>query len=426
MDPLLAGDPRQVGQYRLLGRLGGGGMGQVFLGRSRGGRPVAVKLVRPELADDARFRERFAAEVAAARKVGGFYTAQVVDADPQADPPWLVTAYVPGPSLDQAVTAHGPLPSETIGVLGAGLAEGLAAIHACGLVHRDLKPANVILAEDGPRVIDFGIARALDASHHTRSIMGTPPFMSPEQTRGLEIGPASDVFALGSVLVYAATGHGPFGAGPYEPLIYRIRHDPPDLTDLPAHLTGLITACLAKNPDSRPSLNAVLDQLADSAEPGATSWLPDSVTIMVAEYGGGLHTPALGTAAPPPEAPPSGTRPTQPTTTTTQIKTWAGAGLALAVFGGLPAAYAAWGLNTHWAHTGGCVVQTAGDWTKEPCWLPQPFGRHYKVLLRISGTSDTSQCNPGTVPAWQNGDVAHATEGTSGGWRPLVLCLRPE
>jgi serine/threonine protein kinase len=159
MERLREGDPRQVGPYRLEGRLGGGGMGQVYLGRSRGGRPVAVKVVRPELADDEAFRRRLALEVAAARKVGGFYTAQVVEADPAADPPWMAAAYIPGPSLHQAVQAHGPLPTAAISVLGAGLGEGLAAIHACGLVHRDLKPSNVILAADGPRVIDFGIVR---------------------------------------------------------------------------------------------------------------------------------------------------------------------------------------------------------------------------------------------------------------------------
>jgi len=216
VEPLRGSDPRQVGAYRLDRRLGGGGMGQVYLGRSRSGRPVAVKLVRPELADDAGFRSRFALEVEAARRVGGFYTAQVVDADPDDDPPWLVTAYIPGPSLQQAVEEHGPLPVEAITVLGAGLAEGLAAIHTCGLVHRDFKPSNVILAEDGPRVIDFGIARALDATSHTlsRVVVGTPSFMSPEQARGHEIGRPSDVFSLGLVLAFATTGHSPFGTGP--------------------------------------------------------------------------------------------------------------------------------------------------------------------------------------------------------------------
>ncbi|MBO2452692.1 serine/threonine protein kinase [Actinomadura barringtoniae] len=309
MDPLRVGDPERVGPYRLLGRLGAGGMGQVFLGQSPGRRPVAVKLVRPELADDERFRERFASEVAAARRVGGFYTAQVVDAGPEADPPWLVTAYVPGPSLEQAMRSNGPLPEATIGVLGAGLAEGLAAIHDCGLVHRDLKPGNVILAEDGPRVIDFGIARALDASHHTRSVIGTPPFMSPEQTYGTEIGPASDVFSFGSVLVYAATGHGPFGEGPFEPLIFRIRHDPPNLAGLPAPFADLVIGCLAKEPSDRPGLSEVLDHFARTGE-STGPWLPPDIMTTISRLrdatqvapgsgpGGGSTRPATGDTEP--------------------------------------------------------------------------------------------------------------------------------
>ncbi|WP_433476841.1 WD40 repeat domain-containing serine/threonine protein kinase [Spirillospora sp. CA-142024] len=283
MDPLRPGDPQRVGTYRLLGRLGSGGMGHVFAGRSPGGRLVAVKLVRPELADDARFRRRFAQEVAAARKVGGFYTAQVVDADPEADPPWLVTAFVSGPSLHQAVSEHGPLPAEALGVLGAGLAEGLAAIHAADLVHRDLKPGNIILAADGPRVIDFGIVRALDDAHNSTTVLGTPGFMSPEQARGLQVGPPSDVFALGSVLTYAATGNGPFGTGPVSAIVYRIVHDAPDLSALPSHLADLVGACLAKDPERRPGLAEILDRLAVPAEP-AGGWLPPIVTAMIGAY----------------------------------------------------------------------------------------------------------------------------------------------
>ncbi|GAA4636394.1 hypothetical protein GCM10023196_085950 [Actinoallomurus vinaceus] len=284
MEPLRAGDPHQVGPYRLKGRLGGGGMGQVFLGRSRGGRPVAVKVVRPELADDAGFRRRFAIEVEAARRVGGFYTAQVVDADPDADPPWLVTAYVPGPSLHQAVAEHGPLRPAAIGVLGAGLAEGLAVIHDCDLVHRDLKPGNVILAADGPRVIDFGIARALDATSHTVSgaVVGTPAFMSPEQVQSDQVGPASDVFSLGAVLAFAATGRGPFGVGQGHAIMYRIVHDDPNLAGLPKDLADLVGACLAKTPEKRPSVTDLLDRLAEPGE-GTTRWLPPEVTALITQ-----------------------------------------------------------------------------------------------------------------------------------------------
>jgi serine/threonine protein kinase len=286
-ESLRDGDPRQVGRYRLEKRLGGGGMGQVFLGRSPGGRPVAVKLVRPELVEDTRFRERFAREVEAARKVGGFYTAQVVDADADADPPWLVTAYVPGPSLHEAVMTHGPLPATAVAVLAAGLAEGLNAIHTAGLVHRDLKPGNVILAADGPRVIDFGIARALDATHHTTSIVGTPAFMSPEQGRGDPVGPQSDVFSLGCVLAYASTGVSPFGTGPAHAIIYRIVHDQPDLSGLaalPSHLTDLITACLNTDPARRPALAAILDHLSGTSK-ATLEWLPPEITAMITERG---------------------------------------------------------------------------------------------------------------------------------------------
>ncbi|MGW8635688.1 serine/threonine-protein kinase [Streptomyces sp. NPDC055793] len=279
--PTAPGDPRRVGPYRIVGRLGRGGMGQVFLGRSQGGRLVAVKLVNPELAEDVEFRRRFALEAEAARKVGGFYTAQVVDAGVHDDPPWLVTAYIPGPSLQQAVRAHGPLPYTALRVLGSGLAEGLAAIHNCGLVHRDLKPANVILADDGPRVIDFGIARALDSAHLTASAIGTPGFMSPEQCLGRETGPASDVFALGCVLAYAATGRSPYGQGNAVALHYRTVHEPPDLTGVPTELAGFLEACLSAAPERRPSVAEALERLApDGAD---AEWLPAELSAMVRE-----------------------------------------------------------------------------------------------------------------------------------------------
>lgn len=282
MDPLQPGDPESVRGYRLLGRLGVGGMGQVFLGRSAGGRPVAVKLVRPEYGADPAFRRRFAAEVEAARRVGGFFTAQVVDADPHAQRPWLVTAYVPGPSLGEAITEHGPLPPVAVRVLGAGLAEGLAAIHDSDLVHRDLKPGNVILAADGPRVIDFGIARALEglSGTSTGAVIGTPSYMSPEQARGVRgIGPASDVFSLGSVLAFAATGAAPFGADHPTAVLYRIVHEDPDLSGVPGEMRDLVAACLAKDPAGRPAVAEVLRECAEDDPPG--DWLPQPVSAMV-------------------------------------------------------------------------------------------------------------------------------------------------
>src|SRR6204780_3408252 len=238
-----------------MGRLGEGGMGRVFLGESPGGRKVAVKVVHPDYASDPEFRRRFTREVATARQVGGFHTAAVVDAAPDADPPWMATAYIPGPSLAEAIAQHGPLDEAGVRRLGAALAEGLAAIHDCGLIHRDLKPGNVIMADDGPRIIDFGIAKGTDATALTGSsaVIGTLRYMSPEQLNGHELTPQSDVFSLGPVLAFAATGHDPFEAPTIPAVITRILTDPPDLDPLTGDLRGIIGDCLAKDPGSRPS-----------------------------------------------------------------------------------------------------------------------------------------------------------------------------
>jgi serine/threonine protein kinase len=255
MDALRPGDPRQVGVYQLVSRLGDGGMGQVFLGVSPGGRQVAVKVIRPELAADPEFVRRFAREVEAARRVGGFHTASVVDADPYADRPWMVTAYIAGPSLRAVVTDRGPLSPAAVARLGAGLTEGLAAIHSSGLVHRDLKPANIIMAVDGPRIIDFGIAQSVGATSLTTpgAVIGTYSYMSPEQVRADRATPESDVFALGCVLAYAATGHGPFDASNGLAIMYRVLNEQPDLGDLPAGtLRDALAACLDKLPERRP------------------------------------------------------------------------------------------------------------------------------------------------------------------------------
>jgi eukaryotic-like serine/threonine-protein kinase len=271
---LQPGDPRKVGPYWLLGRLGSGGMGRVFLARSPGGRQVAVKLVRAELAEQADFRARFGREVAAARMVSGLFTAPVVDADLDGPVPWLATAYVAGPSLADAVTRHGPLPVASVLALAAGLAEGLGAIHAAGVVHRDLKPSNVLLADDGPRIIDFGISRAAEASVLTSTglVAGSPGFMSPEQAEGRDVGPPSDVFSLGAVLTFAATGQGPFGTGSTATMLYRVVHTPPATGDLPDGLRLLVERCLAKDPEQRPTTDQLLAKLA-AAHPTA-GWLP--------------------------------------------------------------------------------------------------------------------------------------------------------
>ncbi|AZM56336.1 hypothetical protein DMA15_30195 [Streptomyces sp. WAC 01529] len=290
-EALQAGDPDQVGPYRIVARLGAGGMGRVYLGRSRGGRPVAVKVVRPDLADDTGFRHRFAREITAARRVNGAFTAGVIDADPHGSPAWLATVYVPGISLGEAVATHGPWPQERVLALGAGLAEALEVVHAARVVHRDLKPSNVLLAADGPRVIDFGISVADEASALTRSgmVVGSPGFMSPEQITGNPVTPACDVFSLGSVLVFTATGAGPFGSGLAHAVNFRAVYEEPDLQRVPNSLRAVVAKCLTKDPSRRLSVPELLEQLAVThggrqavamslAEGG---WLPEPVATAV-------------------------------------------------------------------------------------------------------------------------------------------------
>ena len=301
MEELQVGDPPQIGPYLLLGRLGAGGMGRVFLGRSPGGRLVAVKVIRAELAGDQGFRARFAREVVAARRVSGVFTAPVVDDDPAAPLPWLVTGFVNGLSLAEAVREYGPLPVASVLALAAGLAEGLGAVHAAGVVHRDLKPSNVLLAADGPRVIDFGISQAADATHLTRTgaVIGSPAFMSPEQVEGGAVGPASDVFSLGSVLAFAATGEGPFGSGLPTVLMYRVVHVTARLDGLPGPVRPLVERCLAKDPGQRPTAAQFLAELT-AAHPSAADladWLPAAI-LSAAAY----SRPAVTSVAPGPAA----------------------------------------------------------------------------------------------------------------------------
>jgi serine/threonine protein kinase len=267
-------DPQRIGPYWIEARLGSGGMGRVYLGRSPGGRHVAIKVIRPELAEDAEFRARFGREVSAARKVSGIFTAPVVDADLDGPIPWLATSYVAGPSLADVVATRGPLPVGLVLALAARPAEGLAAIHSAGVVHRDLKPSNVLLAEDGPRLIDFGISRSMEASPltGTGTVVGSPGFMSPEQAQGREAGPPSDIFSLGAVLAFAATGEGPFGEGSTISLLYRVVASEPNTSGLPAEIRPLIDRCLAKDPWRRPTAAALLTEL--STVPPAPQALP--------------------------------------------------------------------------------------------------------------------------------------------------------
>ncbi|HZF88969.1 serine/threonine-protein kinase [Streptomyces sp.] len=314
MERLGPGDPERVGVYRLLGRLGAGGMGQVYLARSDRGRTVAVKLVREELAAQEEFRGRFRQEVRAARRVGGHWTAPVLDADTEAAVPWVATGYVAGPSLQQVVGHdHGPLPERSVRILAAGLAHALKDIHAAGIVHRDLKPSNVLLTIDGPRVIDFGIARALETVTdggltRTGALVGSPGFMAPEQVRGDRVTPACDVFCLGSVLAYAATGALPFGGADsgVHALMFRIAQEEPDLERVPEGIADLVRDCLRKDPAARPTLDHVLERTGaeDTVSDGRAldPWLPSALVAQLGRHAVRLlDTENPETAGAPPE-----------------------------------------------------------------------------------------------------------------------------
>ncbi|MGP3972069.1 serine/threonine-protein kinase [Streptomyces sp. 6N223] len=293
MEPLTPQDPHRIGPYRLLARLGEGGMGTVYLARSDRGRTVAVKTIIGELAQQPDFRARFAAEITAAQRVGGQWTAPVLDADTQATTPWYATGYIAGPSLHQVVDHdHGPLPERSVLLLAGGLVQALKAIHGAGLVHRDLKPSNVLVTIDGPRVIDFGIARAMETMPgegltRTGATVGSPGFMSPEQVRGQHLTPASDVFCLGSVLAFAATGRTPFGSldSGMHILMFRIAEETPDLTGIPDGLYQLIAACLAKEPEQRPGIDQLLSYYpapsGGAAESDGEPWLPGAVVAQL-------------------------------------------------------------------------------------------------------------------------------------------------
>ncbi|GAA2445353.1 hypothetical protein GCM10010433_53520 [Streptomyces pulveraceus] len=314
--PLGGDDPTTIAGYRLAAKLGAGGMGKVYLSYTPGGRPVAIKVIRPEFGEDAEFRRRFAQEVKSAQRVQGLFTAPVIDAATDAAQPWLATAYVPGPSLSDAFVAHGALPVGTVLLLIAGMAEALHVVHGAGIVHRDLKPSNVLLASDGPRVIDFGIDHAADATSLTGSgvTIGTPSFMAPEQAAGSRVSPATDVFALGQVAVYAATGAPAFGEGTSHGVLYRIVHEEPDLTGVPQRLMELVGRCLAKDPAARPSVAEVI-ALCQSANAGTVlrrpeDWLPAPVTADITVR---AAAPApVQTPPPPASAPPTGHSPTAP------------------------------------------------------------------------------------------------------------------
>ncbi|NEA54559.1 PQQ-binding-like beta-propeller repeat protein [Streptomyces sp. SID13666] len=425
MQPLEPEDPQSLGAYRLLGRLGAGGMGRVYLARSPGGRTVAVKVVRPELAEDAQFRARFRHEVEIARAVSGAYTAPVVDADTEGRLPWLATAYVLGPPLDEVIEQHGPLPEASVRALGAGLAEALVVIHGAGLVHRDLKPSNVLLAADGPRVIDFGIARAVDGDRMTSTgvVVGSPGFIPPEQAVGEVAGPAGDVFSLGVVLAYAATGQQPFGIGTAASLLYQVVHGTPNLTEVPASLRPLVLACLQKDPAQRPTPQQISEALApEGAASVLHNWLPGPVSSTIAQHASrilDLDTPAHGTgAATVPQPPMPGEAPTPRTPTTldrTALEPAAASGARsrrgfLALGAGI--AVAAAGGGAVWAYSGkggkdpvvdptGLVTNSKGP-TPDPVFTTPANGMSPKPLWRKQALSLSLQYG---VPALAYGNL---------------------
>ncbi|WP_329038249.1 serine/threonine protein kinase [Streptomyces sp. NBC_01725] len=309
--PLGEGDPAVVGGYRLAAVLGTGGMGKVYLSYTPGGRPIALKVIRPEFSEDPEFRRRFKQEVHAAQRVQGLYTAPVIDSDTDGAQPWLATAYVPGPSLSHAVAQHGGLPLRSVLLLTVGVAEALHVIHGAGIIHRDLKPANVLLASDGPRVIDFGIARAADTTALTGTgvSVGTPTFMAPEQAAAGTVGPATDIFALGQIAAFAAIGSPAYGEGSSHAVLYRIVHEDPDLSRVPPELLPLVTRCLTRAPEDRPSLTEIIElchELSPDALRQGEDWLPQAVAGSITER---LRLPEP--AKTPPPRPAAAPTPTQ-------------------------------------------------------------------------------------------------------------------
>ncbi|MEU0334964.1 serine/threonine-protein kinase [Streptomyces sp. NPDC006193] len=353
--------PEYLGHYRLESCLGSGGMGVVHLARSTSGMKLAVKVVHAEFARDPEFRGRFRQEVAAARRVSGAFTASVVDADPEAGRPWMATLFIPGPTLSEHVKRKGPMPPAQLRRLMAGLAEALRDIHRVGVVHRDLKPSNVLLAEDGPKVIDFGISRPKDSELRTETgkLIGTPPFMAPEQfRRPREVGPAADVFALGSVMVHAATGRGPFDSDSPYVVAYQVVHDEPDLTGVPDSLAPLVRRCLAKEPEDRPTPDELMRELRSLA----ASY--DTQAFVPAQRTGGEEAEPEAAAAPPAPSAPAGRRRAPRRGGRAAV----GAGvLALALVAGL-ASVRAFGGDERAPRPGSAPapVAASGSWTARP------------------------------------------------------------
>ncbi|MGX1882799.1 protein kinase domain-containing protein [Streptomyces sp. NPDC055287] len=392
--PLTHDDPQQLGGFRLISRLGSGGMGTVYLARTPGGRTVALKTVHARIASDPAFRTRFRLETDAARVIGGRHGAAVFDADPLAETPWMATEYVLGPPLDEAVTLCGPLPEPSVRALGAALCGALSQLHRSDVVHRDLKPSNVMVTAYGPKVIDFGIARALGDDRLTRTgtAAGTPAYMSPEQATGLEHTPAGDVFALAGVLVFAVAAHGPFGSGRPADLLYRVRYADPDLTGVPASLAPVLARCLHKDPAQRPTTAQLAAELHDGHGEFADH-LPPPLLAEISRRAAEVwhpHPPRL-------PAPPESHEPSTPAPDTAAPSALSRRKL-IAVGGGSVLGVAAAGTGAWaWFGRGGAEAKgrkpaSAADDGPEPLWrtdvadkwqrqLPVPLG---KVVATLS------------------------------------------
>ncbi|AJT61886.1 protein kinase domain-containing protein [Streptomyces chattanoogensis] len=435
ISPLLHDDPHTVGPFRILARLGGGGMGTVYLARSAGGRTVAVKTLHSRLTADTTLRTRFRLETDAARVIGSRHGAAVVDADPQAPTPWLATEYVLGPPLDAAVEAGGPLPEPTVRALGASLAAGLEQLHRSEVVHRDLKPSNVLVTAQGPRIIDFGIARAFGDEHLTNvgSAMGTPAFMSPEQAAGLEHAAAGDVFALAGVLVFAATGRGPFGGGAPTDLLYRVRFGEPDLGSVPEALRPLLARCLAKDPAHRPSTSELLAALRGAEDApvhpgGFADLLPDAVLREIARRSDEVWREPPHRLPPPvpAEAPHAGTAPVPGVSRRRLLYVAGGALLGGGLLGG-----GAWALlGDSEDGGGGAKKKDAVDRPKPPSplwsavlWCPDSGGEVMTVGRNLAMRAGIVLCGINAEsgkPTWQ-ANVAETWRSATDGTRMYAL-----
>lgn len=377
---LRQGDPAEIGGYPLEARLGSGGMGTVFLGRTSSGRPVAIKLIHQQYAGDDEFRIRFRQEVAAARRVSGAFTAAVVDAAPEAEQPWMATTYIEGHTLAQHIASKGPLDGAELRRLAIGLAEALRDIHRVGVVHRDLKPSNVVLSPEGPRVIDFGISRAADQQTLTMTgrVIGTPPFMSPEQLQAPRgVGPGSDVFSLGTLLVYAATGHGPFDADSPYMTAYQVVHEEPSLDAVPPALRAVVGSCLDKEPTGRPSADELLvllrDLPADLGGADAHSKGAGRTRDMITQHH--FATPATPVPAAPADSGSGGAPTTNGRLGPRRWRPVLAAALAVAAIGGGVAALGAGGFGENGGGDKNSGVAAAG------AALPDGFGPWHKTVL---------------------------------------------